>query len=84
MTSTLDELALMSIQDTVGGKYLDRPTVDEETVQLGESLAGAIGVVEGDMSNTTADTARAVGNLSSLNVSDGLLEVFLIEGKNRG
>jgi hypothetical protein len=84
MTSTWDELALTSIEEAIGRKYLDWPTVDEETVQLGESLAGAIGMVEGDMGNATADTARAVGNLGSLDVSDGLLEVFLIEGKNRG
>jgi hypothetical protein len=39
---------------------LDRSTVNKETVQFVEGLAGAIGVVEGNVGNTPADTSWAV------------------------
>jgi hypothetical protein len=66
------------------GKYLDGSVIDEETVQLLEGLAGSIGVVEGDMSDATADTAWAVRQLDPLDLSDGCLEVFLCEVESRG
>jgi hypothetical protein len=40
--------------------YLDGSAVNEKTIQFVEGLAGAIGVVEGDMGNTPADTSRSV------------------------
>jgi len=49
---------------------LDRPVVDEKSVQLGEGLAGSIGVVECDMGDAAADTARAIRQLDPLNLSD--------------
>jgi len=39
---------------------LDWPVVDKKAVQLSESLAGSIGVVECDVGDSTADTAWAV------------------------
>jgi hypothetical protein len=59
---------------------LDRAVVDQKTVQGGESLAGAVGVVEGNMGNTPANATWAVGKLDLLDLTDGLLEVFLSRG----
>jgi hypothetical protein len=39
---------------------LDRSTVNEKAVHFVEGLAGAIGVVEGNVGNTSADTSWAV------------------------
>lgn len=62
-----------------GSKYLDRPVVDEKAVQLGERLAGSVGVVEGDVGNATAHTAGPIRQLNPLDLSDSCLEVFLCE-----
>jgi len=51
--------------------------VDENAVQRGESLAGTIRVMESDMGNATAHTAWAIRQLNPLDLTNGLLEVFL-------
>jgi hypothetical protein len=60
--------------------YLDGLVVDQKTVEGLEGLAGAIGVLEGDVGNATADTAGAVRDLDLLDLADRLLEVFLSRG----
>lgn len=60
--------------------HLDWLVVDEESVQLSESLGSSIGVMECDMCNATAGTARTVRQLDPFDLSDGCLEVFLCEG----
>jgi len=57
--------------------YLDGSVVDEETIESRESLGGAIGMLEGDVGNTTTDTTGRVVNLHLLNLTDCLLEVLL-------
>lgn len=62
--------------------HLDGAVVDQETVHLRESLAGAVRMVEDDRGDTTADTTGAVGQLDSLDLTDSLVEVvlFAVEG----
>jgi len=60
--------------------YLDRSVVDEETIELGESLAGAIGVVEGNLGNTLAIALGAVRKIHLLDLTNCALEVFLSSG----
>lgn len=56
---------------------LDGSVVDEEAIQGVESLASTIQLAEGNGSNTTADTIRAVGKLHTLDRSNGGREVLL-------
>lgn len=52
--------------------------VDKQTVELGEGLAGTIGVVEDNRGDTAANTTGAVGELDLLDLADSLLEVVLL------
>jgi hypothetical protein len=61
--------------------YLDRPVVDEEAIQLLEGLASTVRLVEGHVCDTTALRVGAVGELNSLDRTNGLDEVFL-SGEN--
>lgn len=58
----------------------DGAVVNQKSIQLLESLAGAILFVEGDVGNTTALRVRTVGKLDLLDGADGLNEVFLSQG----
>jgi hypothetical protein len=60
MTSTLCRVSERTPHIRQGHKYLDRSTVNEKAVHFVEGLAGAIGVVEGNVGNTSADTSWAV------------------------
>lgn len=58
--------------------YLDRATVNQQTVQLLERLASAIGFTERDVGNTTALGVGAVGQFDPLDGADRLDKVFLL------
>lgn len=57
---------------------LDRSVVHEKAVQLLESLAGAVRLVESDIGNATADRVGTVNEVDSLDGSDSLDKVFLV------
>lgn len=50
--------------------YLDRLAVDEQTVKGGESLAGAVRLLERDVRDATANATGSVGNLDLLDLAD--------------
>jgi hypothetical protein len=56
---------------------LDRSVVNEEAIQLLESLARAVWLVKGDIGDATADGVGAIDEVDSLDGSNGLDEVFL-------
>lgn len=56
---------------------LDRSVVDKKTIQFLEGLASAIGLMEGHVCDTAALRVRAVGELDSLDGTNGLDEVLL-------
>lgn len=64
------------------GTYLDRLVVNQKAIEACKGLGGAIGVVEGDMGDATADTTRAVRELNLLDLTDRLLEVLLYRGES--
>jgi hypothetical protein len=61
--------------------HLDRSVVDKKTVQFLEGLASAIRLMEGHVCDTAALRVRAVGELDSLDGTNGLDEV-LLSGEN--
>lgn len=60
--------------------YLDRLAIDEQAVQVAKRLAGAVRMVEGDVSDAAANTARPVRDLDLLDRADRLLEILLSNG----
>lgn len=63
--------------------YSDGPVVNEETIQLLVSLAGAIGVMEHNVGDTTAASSRSVYELGLLDSRDSCLEVLLNKEKKK-
>lgn len=57
--------------------YLDRAVVNEQAVQLLESAASTIWLVEDDVGNATALRVGAVGKLNTLDGANRLDKVFL-------
>ncbi len=63
--------------------YLDRAVIDEETIQVRERLAGAVGMREDDGGDATADTTRSIGQFDPLDMTNRPGEVFLmVEGRS--
>jgi hypothetical protein len=50
--------------------YLDRLVVDEQTVEGREGLAGAVGMVERDMSDAAADPTGTIRDLDLLDLAN--------------
>lgn len=58
--------------------YLHRTLVDFGSVDF-QGIVGAVGVAENDGSNATADSIRAIGEISSLDGANRFAEVVLSE-----
>lgn len=56
---------------------LDGSIVDKKAIQLLESLASTIRLVESDIGNAAADRVGAINEIYSLDRSNGLDKVFL-------
>lgn len=72
------------VTDATGGAniaHLDRSVVNKKAVQFLEGLASAIRLVEGHVCDTAALRVRAVGELNSLDGTNGLDKV-LLSGEN--
>lgn len=75
---TMSDIALMNCARR--NTYLDRFRVDQETVQLLESFASAIGLVKCDIGDAAADRVGTVRELDSLYGTNGSDEVLLMRG----
>ncbi len=53
--------------------------VHQQAVKLNKGIVGAIGLVEDDGSNPTANTVRTVGDKGALDRANGFSEVFLYQ-----
>lgn len=72
------------VTDGTGGAdiaHLDRSVVDKKAIQFLEGLASAIRLMKGHVCDTAALRVRAVGELDSLDGTNGLDEV-LLSGEN--
>jgi hypothetical protein len=68
---------LLNVAYLVCDANLDGSIVDKKAIQLLESLASTIRLVESDIGNAAADRVGAINEIYSLDRSNGLDKVFL-------
>lgn len=72
-------LELYSVSEHIASAtHLNGSIIDKQAIQLLESLAGAVNLVESDIGNATADRVGAIYKIDSLDGSNSLDKVFLM------